>query len=190
MTMTKRDRDRLMMAQMTEAFAKPDANGMSMRIVPHEPGPLFTLTLPLSLAPTMNVYAAKKRTPWAMAKLNKAVDMAIWHAKAAHGVDVLWFMPSMKVERSFLPAKGKARARIKETRTGGERRLVRLTRYSSREPDEVTVDACGGKLPVDRLVSAQVLRNDNREWCEREARWVKCAPKQGRVVIEVWGVLP
>lgn len=66
------------------------------------------------------------------------------------------------------------------------RRLVRCTRHSSAAPDEIGVDIIGGKLPLDRLVQANVLRDDNAKWCAREASWLKAPPKKGLVVIEVY----
>lgn len=69
---------------------------------------------------------------------------------------------------------------------GNRRRLVRLTRYSSKRPDELAIDIIGGKAIMDQLVKAGVLRDDSHDWCERDARWEKAGPKMGRVVVEVF----
>lgn len=71
-------------------------------------------------------------------------------------------------------------------REGGRRRAVVLTRESSGQPDEESLDACGGKIPVDRLVHAGVLRGDTPKWLVRYARWTQVPPGQGRVVVDVY----
>ena len=158
---------------------------------------VLRLELPLELAPTMNTYASKKRIRgknghrFVMAKLNKAVDEAI------DGLLPLW--PDAKLSdlqrwtEVVKDARGRPRLtkktrrpRVRKRASGGRRRRVVVTRHSSVAPDEITVDVAGGKLPLDRLVVAGVLRDDNRKWCEREARWEYAPPKQGRVVIEVF----
>ncbi len=68
----------------------------------------------------------------------------------------------------------------------GERRLVVVTRHSSREPDEVSCDVIGGKIALDRLVIAGILAGDSRKWIDREAHWVQCKPGFGKLVVEVY----
>lgn len=151
-------------------------------------GPLvFRVELPLELAPTLNRYASIKRIRgkggyrFVMHKLNDDVDSAI---AAAKGDWPAWGMDDLVVTQQHRIVRGKLRA--KEMRTGGRRRRVVVTRYSSVEPDEVSCDVVGGKVPLDRLVQAYVLVDDNRKWCEREAHWRPAPPKQGRVIVEVY----
>lgn len=72
------------------------------------------------------------------------------------------------------------------TPVGGRRRFVRVTRFSSRRPDELAVDVLGGKLPVDRLVEAGVLGDDNDAWCAREGRWEQAKTGEGFLRVEVF----
>ncbi len=67
----------------------------------------------------------------------------------------------------------------------GARRRVTVTRYSSSEPDEIAVDLIGGKAVLDVLVSIGVLAGDSRKHLDREARWIRCAKGEGRLVVEV-----
>ncbi|NBC17182.1 MAG: hypothetical protein GVY18_07685 [Bacteroidetes bacterium] len=149
---------------------------------------MFSLRLPLPFAPTMNEYAAKKQRKWALKKLNKEVDELIEAVKPAWP---LWDMgverrtePKMVDGRLSLTKRGKVRVRtIVE---GGWRRHVVVTRYSSRQPDELSVDVVGGKLVVDRLVLAGVLRDDSPRWCVREARWEQAPPGRGSLRVDVY----
>lgn len=149
---------------------------------------VFRVELPLGLAPTMNAYSAKKARRWAMGKLNRAVDQRIQFAKRE------WPAWAMGVDRRRLPVvvdgrpalDKRGRIRMRTEVSGGRRRAVRVTRHSSREPDEMSVDVVGGKLAIDRLVIARVLRDDSRRWLERQARWFCAPPKQGCVVVEVF----
>ncbi len=129
----------------------------------------------------MNEYAHMKRYAHLMKRLNREVDTAIMFAKSTWP---RWKMADLVVTREHRIVKGKIK--VKERRTGGRRRLVVVHRFSSREPDEISCDAgCGGKLPIDRLVQAEVLVDDNRQWLEREARWSMAPPGKGRVVLSV-----
>jgi len=141
---------------------------------------VFKLELTLRQAPTMNEYAAAKKNRRYMAKRNKQVDEAIMFAKLSWP---RWKMGDLVVTRE--PKIVKDKLRVKETRTGGRRRLVVVHRYSSREPDEISCDVAGGKIPIDRLVQAGVLVDDNRKWLEREAKWSLAPPGKGRVVLSV-----
>lgn len=146
-----------------------------------ERGPLvFKLELPLELAPTMNEYSHTKRHAHRMKRLNQQVDTAIMIAKTTWP---RWKMQNLIVTRNHRIEKGKVK--ITTQRTGGRRRLVVVHRFSSREPDEVSCDVLGGKLPLDRLVQAEVLVDDNRKWLKREARWSPAPPRQGRLVLSV-----
>lgn len=74
-------------------------------------------------------------------------------------------------------------------REGGRKRAVVVTRFSSVRPDEESVDATlGGKIPVDRLVQAGVLRGDTHVWLVRYGSWVPCLRGEGRVVVDVYEI--
>lgn len=163
------------------------------------PGSLvFRLELPLELAPTFNTYASKIRIRgknghrfW-LKKLDERLDGVIgaevlrW--PAAVQCDIVRRVEPLKgPDGKWLMTKGRRpRVRTKTTVTGGRRRRVVVTRHSSVEPDDISCDVVGGKALLDRLKHADVLRDDNRKWCEREARWEYAPPKHGRVVIEVF----
>jgi hypothetical protein len=73
--------------------------------------------------------------------------------------------------------------------SGGRRRKIRIARYSSQEPDEsviVSADVIGGKIPIDCLVRAGVIRDDDRIWLQREAYWRPAPPRKGYVLLEVF----
>lgn len=69
---------------------------------------------------------------------------------------------------------------------GGERRFVRVTRFSSRRPDDLSPDVIGAKLALDQLVAAGILGDDSDAWCAREGRWEAAPTGQGRLRIEVF----
>ncbi len=129
--------------------------------------------VPLS-APTLNEYNGLD--PWQKEALRKEYDAEIGRLKVA------WPSWSCGVTERVVAVKGKA----KTLREGGRRRAVVLTRESSGQPDEEALDACGGKIPVDRLVHAGVLRGDTPKWLVRYARWTQVPPGQGRVVVDVY----
>jgi hypothetical protein len=70
----------------------------------------------------------------------------------------------------------------------GRFRALRLTRFSSVEPDEISADAIGGKTPIDRLVEAGILRGDAGRDLHREARWERAKAGGGALLIEVFDV--
>lgn len=135
--------------------------------------PIFLLVLPLELAPTLNEYANKKG--WAKTKLAQAIDWRIMDAMRSWPA---WGCGVIRGPKTKTGRPGKA--------VGGRKRIVHVTRHSSREPDELSADVIGGKIAIDRLVHANILRDDSREWCERKASWQKAAPKDGRLVVEVF----
>jgi hypothetical protein len=131
----------------------------------------FALTLPLrvtsakgsgtvSLAPTLNEYATLHRTPWLLKGLRSRLDGEI----------------------------RRAIARWPDAMARGRRRAVVFTRRSSRRPDEISVDGCGGKVPIDRLVRAGVLAGDAGKRLVRDARWEPADPGDGEFVVEVFDV--
>lgn len=71
-----------------------------------------------------------------------------------------------------------------------ERAHLKLTRHSASEPDYDGLVA-GMKAVVDGLVAAGVLTDDNLSvtgpW---ECHWEKAKPKQGKIRVEVYEVLP
>jgi hypothetical protein len=121
----------------------------------------FVLELPLELAPTMNAYASMEG--WHQAKLRKMIDI--------HIVAQFAKWPAARL-------KGVARVR-----------LVRGTRLSSRRVDEESLDACGFKLAVDRLVRGGVLAGDMAKHIHREARWIYAKPGAGRALVEVFDAI-
>lgn len=129
-------------------------------------------------APTMNEYNALQK--WQKGEVCDALDARIGELK---GEWPRWHC-GMTV-RTIAGPKGKPRV-VKE---GGRRRAVVVTRESSVRPDEESVDAhMGGKIPVDRLVIAEVLRGDSPVWLARFAIWNPAPPDEGRVVIEVFEI--
>jgi len=146
----------------------------------------FRLELPLDLAPTMNEYARAR--PWDHARVQDAVDAAVLAARARWSGWHAGFTERAETKRRKPTPKNPATSRIFIRRTGGRRRLVRVARESSREPDELTCDVLGGKVPIDRLVQAGVLVGDSRKWIEREGVWRPANPKQGRVIFEVFDI--
>lgn len=69
---------------------------------------------------------------------------------------------------------------------GGKRRYVRVTRFSSRRPDDLGPDAMGAKLALDQIVQAGILGDDSDAWCERKGQWEPANPKEGMLVLEVF----
>ncbi len=138
-------------------------------------GVIFGLCLPFALAPTLNAYANAE--VWEKARWRKNVDSQILAA-------LLNIRPYAKVR---YPATHKevCEAVHGEGLAGTVRRKVVVTRYSSREPDEIGADVIGGKVGIDRLKQCGLLMDDNRKWCQREALWVKASPKFGYVSLEV-----
>lgn len=72
--------------------------------------------------------------------------------------------------------------------TGGRRRIVEFTRHSTKPVDEAAIDILGGKLLIDRLVWAGVIRGDSGEDIIRRGRWVKAAPGAGFVKVTCYEV--
>jgi hypothetical protein len=68
-------------------------------------------------------------------------------------------------------------------------RAVRVTRFSHAQPDELGVDAIGGKVPIDRMVLAGILAGDTRKVLDREALWLYAPKNEGSLLIEVFELL-
>jgi len=124
--------------------------------------------------PTMNEY--KGIRSYEVTKVKTAIDEAILRAKALYPRWSCGVTESARLER------GKPVVR----RHGGRRRLVVVERESKRPPDELSTDAIGGKVPIDRLVVAGILRDDNAEWCLRLPKWTPVPKGAGRVIVSVY----
>lgn len=119
---------------------------------------VFEMTLPFTLAPTLNRYA--ELDGWMAQNVRKQVGRAI------------------QVELHKWP-RWRAAA--------GMPRAVRVTRYSTRRPDEIGIDNIGGKVPIDCMVRLGILSGDTGKRLEREAAWEKS--KDMRLTIEVFEIL-
>lgn len=125
-------------------------------------------------APTLNEYKGIKS--YELAKLRTAVDEAILRARVKFPHWGCGVVETMQL----------VRGKPVRHRSGGRRRLVLVERESNRPPDELSTDAIGGKVPIDRLVAAGVLRDDNRDWLLRDARWRQASRGEGRVIVSVF----
>lgn len=125
-------------------------------------------------APSLNEYNGL--VGWQKAKLRKAMDKAILVERGR------WARARCGSKETPSIVKGKVRI----SRSGGRRRLVVVTRYSSRRPDELSCDVLGGKMPIDRLVLAGVLAGDDDAALVREGRWERVPDGDGRVVVDVF----
>lgn len=96
--------------------------------------------------------------------------------------------PSVRTPCADCGGTGRAGAPPTPTREGGRKRIVFVTRESSKRPDELALDTIGGKAPLDRLVQAGVLRGDTSEWLARYCDWKPAAPGEGKVTIDVYEV--
>jgi hypothetical protein len=166
-------------------------------------------------APTLNEYNALD--PWKKGELCDAVDAEIntlrgtWPMWSCGSIDRAVERPGKKVrcvdckgdgnvvrKRKAGPVRvqcttcegsGKAPAPPQMVREGGRRRAVVITRESSVRPDEIAADPIGGKIPLDRLVQAGVLRGDSPQWLVRYCDWKAVSPGEGRVVVDVYEIL-
>ena len=134
----------------------------------------------LLFAPTMNEYVSL--APWQKEDLRKLYDEEIERLKAQ------WPRWSCGVVRRTVQGKGGVERVVQE---GGRRRAIILTRESSVRPDDPSAgDAVGLKIPADRLVTAGVLRGDTSEWLVRHCLWKPAKRGEGRVVVDVYEVVP
>lgn len=132
------------------------------------------------MAATLNEYNALE--PWRKEALRKAYDAEIERLKKH------WPTWSCGCVDRVNPAERTRSGEPKVSRESGRRRVVVVMRYSSIRPDETTVDVLGGKIAVDRLVQAGVLRGDTLGWLARYGGWVRAAPGEGRVEVDVYEV--
>ena len=131
---------------------------------------------PRLFAPTLNEYKGLKH--YELSKLRAAMDEAILRARGRFRHASCGVIETASISR----VTGKPVRR----REGGRRRVVVVLRESNRPPDELSTDAIGGKMPIDRLVAAQILRDDTSEWVIRVPRWKQVPPGDGRVVVSVY----
>lgn len=148
--------------------------GKPLKALPRGIGPKVVIP---PHAPTLNEYNGL--TPWQKENLRDAIDHVIAQAKGR------WPWTMGVIRREVIEKKKR-----KPVIEGGRRRVVVVTRFSAAPMDELSTDACGGKIPIDRLVHADVLRGDTPEWVGRVAYWKQVAPTEGRVVIDVHEIEP
>lgn len=139
--------------------------------------------LDVKLAPRLNELVAMK--PWELEKSRAEIDR--WISDALAG----WAAWDCGSARSVVPKvvklrKGGTKTVDRLVTTGGRRRIVEVIRRSSGHMDEVTVDASGGKLVIDRLVWAGVLAGDATAHVLRRARWEPAPPGQGTLEVHVY----
>lgn len=115
--------------------------------------------LPKEWAPSLNSYAFMKG--WQRTALRRTLDDSLRH------------------NESFLAA---------ALNLGKRKRWVRVTRFSTKVIDENSVDVLGGKMPIDALVRAEILVDDNQEWCVREGACMKTKLGNTHVLVEVFEV--
>ena len=105
--------------------------------------------------------------------MNEMINMNVWAKQEVrewqeqHLLDALKSWPKASIQDDPRP------------------RAVIVTRYSSKEPDELAADTVGGKGPIDRLVEAGVLAGDARKDLHRETRWSIAPKNEGYLLIEV-----
>lgn len=142
-------------------------------------------------APTMNEYSGLPG--WQKARLRTAIDELLVIAGTRWDgwqMGIRRMPPNPKTGspgKLITTGRGKNRVPVGRPR----RRIIRLTRFSRTPPDEPgSVDSIGGKIPLDRLVAYGVLVDDSERWCMREASWVAAPAGEGRIVAEVFEMLP
>lgn len=138
--------------------------------------------LTLQLAPSLNVYSGLQ--PWTLKIIRKLVDAAIEQGKAQWP---RWDCGSTRERYLAEVKRGKRTTKVEKLKvSGGRRRVLEVTRYSSREVDELAIDILGGKIVVDRLTWAGVIAGDARKHIVRRPRWVPVKPGEGRLEIVVF----
>jgi hypothetical protein len=143
-----------------EVMSKLHARIVAALSAPERGELVFSWRVPREWAMTLNEYAGKQG--WAKKKIKQALDDDI---------------------RKHVPSFPKAMLHGAKVQ-----RWVRVTRFSSRKPDEISVDSIGGKCPVDALVRCGVLHDDNQAFVIREPRWEKSRPGNTNALIEVFEV--
>ncbi len=133
-------------------------------------------------APLMNEYNGMR--PFQKEELRAEFDAEIERLKKH------WPAWSCGCVDKLIPKK-KGSQETKVYREGGRKRIVVVTRESVRRPDEESLDGhLGGKIPIDRLVQAGVLRGDSHDWLARYGIWTPAPKGEGRVLVDVYEVAP
>ena len=75
-----------------------------------------------------------------------------------------------------------------EALTNGSERMrwARTTRFSPKEPDEMSCDGTGFKVALDVMTDCGVLADDDRAHLHREPRWEKCKPGETQGLVELF----
>lgn len=144
---------------------------------------LFRIELDAAHAPTLNEYA--NMPSWKRARLRTEVDGMILAALPSYPRARMRLHRRVETKWVRTKAGGKRLSR-RTIVANGEPRDVLVTRFSSRQPDETSCDVLGGKLPIDRLVHADILRGDSPSWITRAGAWAPAPPGATRVRIEVF----
>lgn len=119
---------------------------------------VFSWRVPREQALTLNQYAHMKG--WQKKKMRAALDDEL---------------------RKLLPA-------FPEALTNGSlvKRWLRVTRFSTQRLDDLSIDSCGGKMPVDALVRCGILADDDEKHAHREPRWEKTPRGNTHCLVEVF----
>lgn len=136
---------------------------------------VFELVLPLSVKRGPSPRTGKDRKPMVLAPtLNQYDSMQPFEQKRMREQVDLRIMAELKAwPRALL--RGESR-----------RRGVRVVRRSASPCDEMSVDVLGGKIPIDRLVKAGVLRGDSMNDLVREALWQPAPPGEGTLTVTIF----
>lgn len=123
---------------------------------------VFSWRLPKEWAPSMNSYAFMKG--WQRTALRRTLDDSI----------------RSSIDQALGPRP--------ELNLAKRPRWVRVTRFTTQATDENSVDVLGGKMPIDALVRAEILVDDNSTWCVREGLCAKTTRGNTHVLVEVFEV--
>ena len=146
-------------------------------------------TVTVVLAPSLNEYAGM--APWMLKTARAELDTRIRERCGHHPAYDCGSVRNVVVRAVKHGARTTKVDKLEVS--GGARRIIEVTRHSSREVDELAVDILGGKLVVDRLTWAGVIAGDQRKHLVRVPRWVRCKPGEGKLdvrVYEMHGVHP
>lgn len=114
--------------------------------------------LPRDLVPTQNDLRGIK--PWRLKKIKAALQTSL-----------------MTAIESWPDAK---------TNGSTKKRWARTTRYTPKEPDEMSCDGTGFKTALDVMTACGVIADDDRKHLHREPRWEKCKPGETQGLVELF----
>lgn len=179
--------DRVLLAQSTrDKAARLVASASAVRALGIK---VFELRLPLNVKrelPATPARPAKGKRPAQPARPARTVTRPIAPRLNEYGSMPTWQRAALYKDLDLRIMAELARWPASLLRGNLRPRAVVVTRYSSVQPDEITVDVIGGKVPIDRMVHAGILRGDNVADLQREARWKQSPPGEGALVIEVF----